>query len=101
MVFSSITFLFYFMPLFFAFYYVLPCRNAVVLVGSLVFYAWGEARHIPLLLAYILVNWAIGLLMAQLPRRQGLLLAGGVGFNLELLVLNRVYFGNRSLAVRT
>jgi alginate O-acetyltransferase complex protein AlgI len=86
MVFSSITFLFYFMPVFFAFYYLLPCRNTVILLGSLAFYAWGEARYIPLLLAYILANWVFGLLIARRTRWQRLMLAGGLSFNLGLLV---------------
>ena len=41
-VFSSITFLFYFLPLFLAAYYLLPARNAVFLVFSLAFYTLGE-----------------------------------------------------------
>jgi alginate O-acetyltransferase complex protein AlgI len=36
--------MFYFLPLFFALYYALPCRNAVILLASLLFCAWGEAR---------------------------------------------------------
>jgi alginate O-acetyltransferase complex protein AlgI len=86
MVFSSITFLFFFLPVFFLFYYLLPCRNTVILIGSLVFYAWGEARFIPLLLAYILVNWVVGLLIARRTRWPRLVLAGGLSFNLGLLV---------------
>ena len=77
MVFSSITFLFFFLPVFFLFYYLLPCRNTVILVGSLLFYAWGEARFIPLLLAYILVNWVFGLLIARRTRWRRLVLAAG------------------------
>src|ERR1700722_19157781 len=90
MVFSSITFLFCFMPVFFAFYYLLPYRNIVILVGSLVFYAWGEARYLPLLLGYIVVNWAFGLAIARWPGRW--VLVAGVGFNLGLLVYYK-YWG--------
>jgi len=63
MVFSSVTFLFYFLPLFFLFYYLLPCRNVTILTASLLFYAWGEARYVPLLIAYIPINWTFGLLI--------------------------------------
>jgi alginate O-acetyltransferase complex protein AlgI len=84
--FSSITFLFYFMPVFFAFYYLLPCRNTVILIGSLAFYAWGEVRFIPLLLAYILANWAFGLMIARRHPWPKLMLLGGLIFNLGMLV---------------
>lgn len=44
--FSSISFLFYFLPPFFLVYYLVPRRlkNIVALLGSLAFYAWGEPR---------------------------------------------------------
>ena len=86
MVFSSIPFLFYFLPLFLASYYVLPTRNLVVLVASLLFYAWGEARYLPLLAVYILVNWAFGLLIGGNGRWRGWLLGGGIAINLGLLI---------------
>ena len=70
MVFSSITFLFYFLPVVLLLYFVLPWRNAVLLVASLAFYAWGDLANLPILLVYILVNWAAGLAMAD-PRRRG------------------------------
>ncbi|MEG0833411.1 MAG: MBOAT family O-acyltransferase [Oscillospiraceae bacterium] len=53
MVFSSITFLFYFLPALFFLYYIAPKRlkNLVMIVGSFVFYAWGEIRFIPVMFA--------------------------------------------------
>ena len=45
MLFPSITFLFYFLPLFLAAYYVLPFKNLTIVVASLVFYFWGEKFH--------------------------------------------------------
>ena len=44
MVFSSVTFLFYFLPIFIACYFLTPTiigKNVVTLIFSLVFYAWG------------------------------------------------------------
>ena len=64
MVFSSITFLFYFLPVVLLLYFVLPWRNAVLLLASLAFYAWGDLANLPILLVYILVTWAAGLAMA-------------------------------------
>jgi len=61
MVFSSPLFILLFLPLTLAAYYVLPraWRNGVLLVASLVFYAWGELRYVPLVLASVLFNgWA-------------------------------------------
>jgi alginate O-acetyltransferase complex protein AlgI len=86
-VFSSIPFMFYFLPLFFALYYVLPCRNAVILLASLLFYAWGEARYVPLLLAYILINWTFGLLIGRTDVHTARFLAAGVAINIAMLVL--------------
>ena len=69
--FSSISFLFYFLPLFFIIYYLIPARakNVVLLVGSLFFYAWGEPRWILLLLASILVTWLLGRARSVSPKR--------------------------------
>ena len=88
--FSSISFLFYFLPLFFIIYYLTPARakNVVLLTGSLFFYAWSEPRWILLLLASILVTWLLGRAMrpeAGAGRRRGLLILGLV-FQLGLLV---------------
>ena len=62
MLFSSIPFLYYFLPLTLLCYFLAPRRakNAVLLLFSLVFYAWGEPRWILLLLASILVTWLLG-----------------------------------------
>src|SRR4029453_4992658 len=62
MVFASPTFLFLFLPLTLAAYFALPraWRNAVLLVASLAFYAWGEARYLPLIVGSVAFNWAMG-----------------------------------------
>jgi alginate O-acetyltransferase complex protein AlgI len=62
MVFSSITFIFYFLPVFLAFYYLSGTRNATLLVGSAIFYTWGEGAFVALLLSLIGLNlWAGGI----------------------------------------
>ena len=62
MLFSSLTFLFYFLPVTLALYYVLPkaCRNGVLLVASLFFYAWGEPVYVVLMILSILLNYVCG-----------------------------------------
>ena len=64
MVFSSLTFLFAFLPITAVLYYIVPnrlWRNAVLLAASLVFYAWGEPRFILLLLLAALEGWLGGI----------------------------------------
>ena len=61
MVFSSITFLFYFLPIFIACYFLTPTivgKNVVTLTFSLVFYAWSDPRFLPILLFAIAFNYA-------------------------------------------
>ena len=60
MVFSSIVFLFYFLPLFFLVFLISGFSKYVLLVFSLVFYAWGEPVFLPLMLAMIAANYAFG-----------------------------------------
>lgn len=66
MLFSSIDFIFRFLPLFFLCYFVMPTygRNAVLFLGSLVFYALGEPFYILLMLCSILVNYGAARRMA-------------------------------------
>ena len=62
MVFSSLSFLLLFLPLLLILYFVIPnlrWKNAVLLVFSLVFYAWGEPVWIVCMLGATLVNWAV------------------------------------------
>ena len=62
MIFASPIFLFAFLPLTLAAYFAFPTRwrNGVLLVASLCFYAWGEARYLPLVLASVVFNWLLG-----------------------------------------
>ena len=63
MVFSSILFLFQFLPAAFLVYYLTPKRakNFVLLIASLIFYAWGEPKYILIMFASILVDYCAGL----------------------------------------
>lgn len=84
MVFSSIPFLFFFLPLCLILYYAVPERwkNLVLLVFSLVFYAWGEPVFILLMLASCTFNWAFCLWMEKTsdrPRRKLLLIVSVIG----------------------
>ncbi|MBQ8001928.1 MAG: MBOAT family protein, partial [Clostridia bacterium] len=65
MVFSSIPFLYYFLPLVLICYFLAPkiLKNTVLLVFSLLFYAWGEPKYVFLMIATVLVNYIMGLLI--------------------------------------
>nr|WP_302647176.1 MBOAT family O-acyltransferase [uncultured Clostridium sp.] len=59
MVFSSLTFLFVFLPIVLLIYYISPrpLKNFVILLFSLIFYAWGEPKFIFLIILSILINY--------------------------------------------
>lgn len=63
MVFSSVTFMFYFLPITLALFYAVPrcCRQSVILIASFIFYAWGEPIFLLALLASVFFNHYIGL----------------------------------------
>ena len=72
MLFSSITFLYYFLPIVLAVYFLVPRRgkNLVLLLASLVFYWWGEPRYVFLMLFTIAFAYVCGLLIGRF-RGQG------------------------------
>lgn len=88
MVFSNPVFLFLFLPLTLAFYFLSPkvLKNAVLLGASLFFYAWGEELYILVLLGSIALNYVFGLLIdASVGRRRLVMLWLGIIANLLLL----------------
>jgi alginate O-acetyltransferase complex protein AlgI len=93
MVFSSIPFLFAFLPLVLLGYFILrgtEARNYWLLAASLVFYTWGGGFFVLILLASIILNYGFGLLAAK-ARSQGrkhklhLCVLGSVAVNIGLL----------------
>ena len=67
MVFSSLLFLFRFLPITFLIYYLVPFRakNTVLFLASLFFYTWGETKFFPIMLISIGINYVAGLLMER------------------------------------
>jgi alginate O-acetyltransferase complex protein AlgI len=90
MVFSSPIFLFAFLPVALALYFVAPrlARNTVLLATSLTFFMWGEPQYAWVLPASLVANFAAGLAIARTesPRGRWCLLAAAVVGNLGLLV---------------
>ena len=71
MLFSGVTFLYYFLPIVLLLYYVVPkkMKNIVLFIASLVFYAWGEPKYVLLMLVSICIGYGAGLLMNKLPKK--------------------------------
>lgn len=67
MIFSSIPFLYYFLPIVLLVYFIVPkkLKNLVLLIASLVFYAWGEPRLTVLMVATITMGYVFGILIEQ------------------------------------
>ena len=96
MVFSSIVFIFTFLPLVILAYYLAPVklRNFVLLLASLIFYAWGEPVYLFLMVYSILFNYVMGLDIGRQQEKgrtgkNSLLL--GVSVNLLLLGFFKYY----------
>lgn len=67
MLFSSIPFLYYFLPAVLILYFIAPkkLKNSVILLSSLFFYAWGEPKYVILMIVSITVGYILGLLIEK------------------------------------
>ena len=103
LIFSSIEFLLWFLPIFLIVYGITPrkCRNLTLLVGSIVFYAMGDVRYLPILMISILCNYFLGLHLAKRsPKtlwRKKLLLILTLGANLAVLLWFKDWGGSAGL----
>ena len=90
MLFSSIPFLFYYLPVVVLVYFLLPraLRNGFLLLASLLFYAWGEPRYVLLMAATITVFYALGIAIEKSQGRlKKLWLTMAVGSGLAALAV--------------
>lgn len=85
MLFSSVLFLFRFLPLFFLCYYLVPGRvkNLILFLGSLIFYAWGEPIYVMLMLFSTLVDYTHGRLIEKFRGRKA-----AKGFLISSVIIN-------------
>ena len=96
MVFSSLIFLYFFLPITLLIYFITPnqLRNAILIVASLVFYAWGEPVYIFLMLISTVIDYVYGLLIDKYRYRKStaraLLVCSIVG-NLGILGFFKYY----------
>ncbi len=96
MVFSSLLFLFVYLPLTLLVYYAAPraWRNFILFFVSLVFYGWGEPVYIALMLFSITINYAAGFLVEKyrgLDKLARRVVFGSVAVNLLLLIFFKYY----------
>lgn len=87
MVFTSPTFLFAFLPIILFLYYISPfkVKNSILLIASLLFYAWGELTFVLVLFFSMIVNYVFGRLIVKY-NHQKWLLSLAVLINLSILV---------------
>ena len=88
MLFSSVTFLYYFLPSVLLVYYVVPkqLKNFVLFLASLLFYAWGEPKYVFLMLISVGIGYLAGILMDKLPRKPVMIVS------VSLCLLFLIYF---------
>ena len=88
MVFSSFTFLFVFLPLVLFTYFIAKkrkYRNIVLLIFSLIFYAWGEPIYVILMILSIVVNYFMALAIEKFPKNKKILMIIDIMFNLGII----------------
>lgn len=90
MVFSSISFIFFFLVLVLLLYFLVPfkVKNIVLLIFSLVFYAWGEPIYITLMIFSSVVNFTVGKFIEKYfhdKNKKKLFLILSIVINLSLL----------------
>lgn len=88
MIFSSIPFLYYFLPLALLLCYLVPsrARNAFLLLASLVFYAWGEPKYLPVMAAATALGYGFGLATQRFRRYRKPLLVLSIVSSLGFLL---------------
>lgn len=90
MVFSSVVFLYIFLPILLITYFIVPSKfkNAIMIAGSLVFFAWGEIRYIPIMLLLAVMDFTCGKKIHQNwenKKKKRVFLLIDVGVNLLIL----------------
>jgi alginate O-acetyltransferase complex protein AlgI len=90
MVFSSLTFLYIFLPVVLVLYYIIPKRfkNFFILLSGLFFYAWGEPIYVLIMIASTMIDYFAGLFMFKFdrqPKLRTVALVVSVVMNLSLL----------------
>ncbi len=93
MLFSSLLFLFLYLPVTLGVYFLVPAkwRNLWLFVVNLVFYGWGEPVYVLLMVFSITLNYAAGLLLARRREKGKTILTVCIVLNLALLFFFKYY----------
>lgn len=93
MVFSSLLFIFIYLPATLAIYYLTPAkyRNIWLFIANLIFYGWGEPVYVLLMVFSMALNYAAGLLTAAHRERGRLIIAVNTVVNLSILIFFKYY----------
>ena len=88
MVFSSITFLFYFLPIVLVSYYIVPnkYKNIILLISSLLFYFYGEPSYILIMIGSIIFTYIFGLLINKYKKYSKLFLILSICISIGILI---------------
>lgn len=108
MVFTSISFIYYFLPLLLIFYFVVPkkFRNIILLMFSVLFYFYGEPKYILLMLIEVLISYVVGLLIDKYKSKNILIIGIFIHvllfgifkyFNFVIINVNNLFDSNLNL----
>lgn len=88
MLFSSMTFVFVFLPIVLLLYLVTKkeLHNPILLIASIIFYAWGEPRYLAIMLLTIIINWLGAIAVDKFKNHKKLYLALTIIANLGFLI---------------
>lgn len=88
MLFSSMTFIYIFLPIVCGLYLITKkeMHNPILLIASIIFYAWGEPRYLAIMLLVILINYLGAILIDKYPHKKRLTLTLAIIGNLAFLV---------------
>ena len=90
MVFSSIIFLFYFLPIVLLIYYIVPnkFKNIILLISSLIFYAYGEPKNIIIMITSIILTYIFGILISKANKKinKKIILTIAIILNVAILI---------------
>ena len=108
MVFTSISFIYYFLPLLLICYFVIPkkFRNIILLMFSILFYFYGEPKYILLMLIEVLISYVVGLLIDKYKSKNILVIGIFIHvllfgifkyFNFVIINVNNLFHSNLNL----
>lgn len=108
MVFTSISFIYYFLPLLLICYFVVPkkFRNIILLMFSILFYFYGEPKYILLMLIEVLISYVVGLLIDKYKSKNILVIGIFIHvllfgifkyFNFVIINVNNLFHSNLNL----